>query len=104
MYQKKLLNPKTKMQTPVNLTTAARSASKDSISCGNMGARASGPSPWLKLTTVAMDITTSFRILLQFCTSIRVSWVTGRRRGQGGTYEGIMRVIGWLRNEDAIGM
>lgn len=45
VYQKKLLNPSTKMQIPVNCTTPGRSESNDSISCGNIGANARGPKP-----------------------------------------------------------
>jgi hypothetical protein len=66
-YQMKLLNPRTKIQTPVNWTTELRSLLNASISCGNIGARASGPIPCMKLTAVARNMELNFHCRFQFC-------------------------------------
>jgi hypothetical protein len=65
-YQKKLLNPRTRMQMPVNCTTPARSELNVSISCGNIGANASGPNPWLKEVAVEIAMALIFQNRLQF--------------------------------------
>lgn len=62
------------MQTPVNLTTDARSASNDFISCGNIGASANGPRPWLNDTAVDMQMALIFQNLFQFCGRQRSSY------------------------------
>lgn len=74
------------MQTPVNCTTSARLASNACISCGNMGASASGPNlreahvstpgrklcstgayPIAKETAVDSEMADVFQNLFQFC-------------------------------------
>jgi len=65
-YQKKLLKPSTKIQTPVNCTTPARSDLKDCISWGNIGARANGPIPWQNEVPVAIAIALIFQNRFQF--------------------------------------
>lgn len=51
---------------PVNFTTAARSASKASISSGNMGAKDKGASAWANVAIVAANMAPSFQYLFQF--------------------------------------
>jgi hypothetical protein len=65
-HQKKLLNPKIRIQMPVNCTTPARSELNVSMSCGNIGANASGPNPWLKEVAVEIAIALIFQNRLQF--------------------------------------
>lgn len=68
-YHIKLEKPKTRMATPVNRTTAAMSALKAAIKSGNIGARASGPKPCVKLTEVTADMAKAFHMDDQFCLS-----------------------------------
>lgn len=68
-HQKKLLKPRTRMHTPVNCTTDAKSLSNASMRLGNMGARARGPKPWIKETAVARAMVLNFQYRFQFCFS-----------------------------------
>ena len=65
-YHIKLLKPRTKIATPVNLTTAAKSASNASMRLGNIGANASGPKPCMKVTLVDAVMQRPFHNGLQF--------------------------------------
>lgn len=65
----KLLNPRTKMATPVNLTTSVKLESKETMRSPNMGANASGPKPWTKLTLVDAAMASVFHLVDQFLSS-----------------------------------
>jgi len=62
----KLLKPKTRIHTPVNCTASANEHSKALINAGNMGARASGPSPCVNVTMAADVMHAIFHGVLQF--------------------------------------
>ena len=59
--QMKLLKPRTRIATPVNFTTLARSESNAAMRSGNMGARARGPMPCVKVTLVEAMIQQAFQ-------------------------------------------
>lgn len=63
--QRKLLNPKTKMLTPVNCTTSAKLLSYFLINAGNMGASDNGPMAWANETHVAQKMAENFHQGLQ---------------------------------------
>lgn len=65
-HQMKLLNPNTKIATPVNCTTSVKFDSNSTISSGNMGANASGPIPWMNVTAVAQVMVENFQKRFQF--------------------------------------
>ena len=69
-YHMKLLKPKTKIHTPVNWTAPARSVSNASMSCGNMGAKARGPKPWVKDRKETEVIDKNFHVVVQFCEAV----------------------------------
>ena len=62
----KLLNPKTRIETPVNCTTLGKSDLNSWASIGNMGAMASGPKPWAKVVKVADAVVVAFQKESQF--------------------------------------
>lgn len=59
--QMKLLKPRTRIATPVNFTTSARPESNAAIKSGNMGARAKGPKPCVKVTLVEATMQQAFQ-------------------------------------------
>ena len=61
----KLLNPRTKIQIPVNCTASGNVQSKLSIKAGNIGASASGPKPWVNVTIVVAVMQDAFHSVLQ---------------------------------------
>ena len=65
-YHRKLLKPKTRMVTPVNCTTLAKSLSNSSTSSRNIGAMAKGPKPCTNVTRVADAVVEAFQKVLQF--------------------------------------
>lgn len=65
-YQMKLLKPRTRIAMPVNWMTSVRFESKDSINCGNIGARAKGLMPLTKVAAVAQVSVENFQKVLQF--------------------------------------
>jgi hypothetical protein len=69
----KLLNPNTRIQTPVNCTASSKLQSKLAISAGNMGASASGPKPWVNVTIAAAVMHAPFQVLLQLSGSFGLS-------------------------------
>ena len=75
----KLLKPSTKMHTPVNWIACARSHSKASIRAGNIGARASGPKPCVKVTMAVEVMHAIFHHVLQFSGSLGSSDGCGTR-------------------------
>lgn len=75
----KLLNPSTKMHMPVNWMACARSHSKASIRAGNMGERASGPKPCVKVTIAVETMHAVFHHVLQFSGSLGSSEGCGTR-------------------------
>lgn len=64
--QKKLLNPRIKMHTPVNCTTEARSELKAPIRSPNIGASAKGPMPMMNMFDIAIKMVVNFQYLFQF--------------------------------------
>lgn len=64
--QMKLLKPSTKIATPVNLTTDARSESNAWIKSGNIGASARGPKPCVNVTLVEAVMQQTFQNFDQF--------------------------------------
>jgi hypothetical protein len=70
-YQRKLLKPNTRIQTPVNCTISDKLLSKVSSIWGIIGARARGPNPWLNVVNVAVNIVRVFQNRFQFCQMIR---------------------------------
>lgn len=62
----KLLNPKTRMETPVNYTTLGKFELNSCASMGNVGAIAKGPKPWAKEKKVAEAVVMNFQNGFQF--------------------------------------
>lgn len=75
----KLLNPRTRIQTPVNWTAPARSVWNVSMSAGNMGARARGPKPCVNVTMAAELMQAIFQPILQLRGSFGSSLGWGTR-------------------------
>lgn len=65
-YQIKLLNPSTKIHTPVNCTASAKLQLKLSIKAGNIGARDNGPKPCVNVTIAVAVMQAAFQGMLQF--------------------------------------
>lgn len=101
-HQRKLLKPSTRIQTPTNCTTPARSVSNVSISCGNIGGSASGPKPCAKLTSVTIVMADAFQNGLQFCRPSASEHATSHSRC-AWTYQWIIRVSTRLRHQDLVG-
>ena len=75
----KLLNPKTKIQTPVNCTASPSVQRNSSMSAGNIGARASGPKPWLNVAIAVELMQAIFQEVAQFKGSFGSSLGCGTR-------------------------
>ena len=102
-YQMKLLNPETRIHTPVKCTTLARSELNASMSCGNIGANDSGPVPWLKETAVAQVKVDTFQKVFQFCShAINDTALSKSDISYGDAYERIVRIIRGLRYQYSI--
>lgn len=65
-HQMKLLKPRTRIATPVNLTTSVRFELNSLIYIGNMGARDKGPNPCVNDTLVEAMIVNAFHFVDQF--------------------------------------
>lgn len=61
LYQMKLLKPRTRMQTPVNWTTSGNVAWNAAMRSPNMGARASGPMPMMKVVAMPRKMALNFQ-------------------------------------------
>lgn len=92
------------MQTPVNLTTAARSELKDLAICPNIGAKARGPHPCAKVLIDARLMTIIFQGRLQFWHGSALTRIQPSCTDIRHTYQRIMRVVGRLRHEDTVGL
>jgi hypothetical protein len=78
-HQTKLLNPNTKIHTPVNCTASAKLQLNASINAGNAGANAKGPNPCVNVTMLALTIHASFHGVLQLSGSSGASEGCGTR-------------------------
>jgi hypothetical protein len=78
-HQKKLLNPSTKIHTPVNCTASAKLQLNASINAGNAGANANGPNPCVNVTMLALTIHAIFHGVLQLSGSSGASVGCGTR-------------------------
>jgi hypothetical protein len=65
-YHRRLLKPKTSMQTPVNWITSVREEWNSSIRSPNIGANASGPNPCEKVANKILKMDAVFHIPDQF--------------------------------------
>lgn len=97
-YHRKLLNPRTKMHTPVNWTTDAKSESKASISWGSMGARANGLRLWQADVAVAIVIALIFQKRFQF----KGSWGSCDGWGTRTLSDFFEALMGWRKSISAI--
>lgn len=69
-YHTKLQKPATRIGTPMSCTTSFKFESNSSINCGNIGAKAKGPNPWVKVAALAHTREENFQKVLQFYSRI----------------------------------
>ena len=67
------MNPKTRIETPVNCTTLGKSDLNSCASMGNMGAMARGSKPWAKEKRVVEAVVEVFQNRSQFFKHYHVS-------------------------------
>ena len=101
----KLLNPKTRIVTPVNWTTPAKSEWKSAINWGKIGAIANGPKVWANVTNVTDAMAESFHIGLQFYIHMLLDMgmptLKPRKpiKWEFAAYQRIMNICRWLWNQ-----
>lgn len=93
-----------RIEIPVKSITSAMLEPKSLIRSGNIGAIARGPKACMKVAAVTQVKAENFQKLLQFSTTNSVSnYVNNRGIAGFQVYQGVMRIITWLRNEDSTG-
>ncbi|KAL8851971.1 MAG: hypothetical protein Q9221_003182 [Calogaya cf. arnoldii] len=93
-----------RIEIPVKSITSAILESKSLTRSGNIGAMARGPIACMNVAAVTLVMAENFQKLLQFCATDKVSDCTNNRNFDGSrVYQGVMRIVTRLRNEDSIG-